>query len=167
MTLDDVRDKVAQLAARVGLRDSHLPTFGESADGGRPHVEVDGPLYHYVVCERGGERERQTFGGEEELFFRLFERATAHAASDWETAHRVDNNSDSRREMFRMQRAWMNQLSPDWGKQMDEEHAEVLRNHPFDDAATQRVERFKQLQATGLAAERAWEQVCSEYPIPQ
>ncbi len=164
MTLQDLKDKVHSLAARAGLTEAHLPTFGSSADGGRPHVEVDGPLYHYVTCERGRELERLTFGREDELLFHLLERATAHAAGDWELTHRVDNHVDSRRDMFRKQRELMSQISPEWAERVLRGHEEVLRQHPFDDAAVQRVERFKELQRTGLAADRAWAQACTEFP---
>lgn len=139
MTLGDVRDKVAKLAAVIGLRDPHLPTFGTSEDGGRAHVEVEGSLYHFVIRERGSERERLTFTDEEELLYRLFERATAHASSDWETAHRTNHNVDSRREVFRKQQESMDQLSLNWGDRLAREQAAVLRNHPFDDATNQRA----------------------------
>lgn len=42
-----------RLAALIGAPLSYLPTFGQTVDGGRPHIEFDGDAFHFVVVDRG------------------------------------------------------------------------------------------------------------------
>ncbi len=56
-SLDDIRNVVRVLAAKVDARPSAFPTFGSSDHSGRPHIECSRDRFDYVVCERGSELE--------------------------------------------------------------------------------------------------------------
>jgi hypothetical protein len=166
MTLRHIQEHLRQLAALAGLRDADLPTFGSSADGGRPHIETIDGLYYYVVCERGTELERSLFVDEHELCYLALRDATAQAAGNRELATRGDELHDSRRERFRIQEDLLRRIEPEWAARITQEHALVLRKHPFDDAAVVRLRRFKEMSASGVAEEEAWQRACVEYPRP-
>jgi hypothetical protein len=72
LNLDAVRKRVEALARVIDAPVDSLPTYGHSADFGRPHIEVDSGNYHYVVCERGEELEREVFLDEGGLLYRIF-----------------------------------------------------------------------------------------------
>lgn len=60
LTLNDIRKKVEELA-KIDAPSSALPTYGYSIDNAHPHIEIDEDgWFHYVVVERGQERERKT-----------------------------------------------------------------------------------------------------------
>lgn len=57
----EIKSEITRLASRIGASDGVLPTFGFSEGwSARPHIEVDGGGYHYVVEERGHENSRLT-----------------------------------------------------------------------------------------------------------
>jgi hypothetical protein len=133
LTLVDIEAHVRALASRVGLRETHLPTFGHSEDGARPHIEVNGLAYHYVVVERGRELDRRTFFDEGELLFCIFEGATSELAGSLELASRRSERVDFRRERFRIHVELMGQVSEHWAARVAAAYSEVLRKHPFTD----------------------------------
>lgn len=166
VNLKELQTHIRKLAARAGLRDADLPTFGSSADGGRPHIETIDGVYYYVVCERGTELERTLFIDENELYYLALRDATAQVVGDRVLAARGDEFRDSRRERFRLHEDLMRQIEPAWAKRVSQEYAAVLRKHPFDDAAAVRARRAAALRASGVEAESAWRRACDEYPLP-
>jgi hypothetical protein len=109
-----------------------LPTFGRSQDSARPHIEVDGAGYHFVVVERGQELERFTTRDLDALLFRIFNSVTFELAADYESAHRQPNK-DCRRLMFSHQEELLGKLSPEWAAREADSHAAILRDNPFVD----------------------------------
>ncbi len=166
MTLQELQVQLQRLAARAGLGDDALPTFGSSSDNARPHIEVRAAVYYYVVCERGVELERSIFIDEDELFYHALEKATSEVASDREVATRSDDQHDSRGAMFRIQEELMARIQTEWGAKVARKHAEVLRCHPFDDVAVARLDRFKEFRSLGVEEDEAWKRACREYPEP-
>jgi hypothetical protein len=161
-----LRDQLLRLAARAGLSDSNLPTFDDSANNGRPHIEERGGAYYLVVQDRGTEIERQLFVDERELFYVALEKATFDIATAREASARLDDDHDSRREVFRIQEELMERIEPEWATRLKREHAELLRRHPFDDAAIARIARFKALRASGMDESIAWDLARQEFPEP-
>ena len=55
-----IRSEVSRRALTIGASGYVLPTYGQSEDAARPHIEADSRGYHYVVVERGQELKRVT-----------------------------------------------------------------------------------------------------------
>lgn len=131
MNAKEVAGSIRQLAGRIGVPETLVP--GTVPSGwGAPHIEVDG-RYHFVVCERGLELERRSTSDLDELLYWVFGSATFSMAVDFEVAHRRDHE-DARRQVFDRQRELLIKLNPDWAIRRDREVAEILANHPFNDA---------------------------------
>lgn len=136
-SLVEIERRVSELASVIGAAEWMLPTYGHSADGARPHVEVDrAGRMHYVVVERGQELERATFVNLDDILYRVFEDVTFSLASQFELQHR-DPSKDCRRIMFAKQVALLGALSPTWAKRVAARHSEILKQHPFSDDHTQ------------------------------
>jgi hypothetical protein len=163
LNLDAVRKRVEALARVIDAPVDSLPTYGHSADFGRPHIEVDSGNYHYVVCERGEELEREVFLDEGGLLYRIFRSVSFDMACSYELANRI-KDQDFRRVLFDHQVALMARLASDWAEQLRAEKERILREHPFDDADGARLELCKRLRDRGDAL--AWETACQSYPLP-
>ncbi len=132
-TLEDIRAEIERRAALIGAAsDWSLPTYGQSSDFARPHIEVDQRGYHFVVVERGRELKRKTSPDLDELLFEVFQSVTFSLACEYEVAHRV-RGQDFRRLMFARQVELLSQLSPQWAQRRAEEHQQILGDHPFHD----------------------------------
>jgi len=140
-TLGEIESEIRRLAVIVGAREDDLPTFDQQ-DGysGRPNIEP-APWspggFAYVSIERGQENERSTFTTVDDLLFRVFDSVTFDVACRYELAHRVPDE-DCRRMLFAKQVELLERLSPAWGQRGRERKEAILREHPFDDAATVR-----------------------------
>ena len=74
MTLAEIKTEVDRLAAMIGAAGYVLPTYGQTEDFARPHIEVDSRGFHYVVIERGQELSHLILNTLDELLFvRSFE----------------------------------------------------------------------------------------------
>ncbi|HUK90185.1 MAG TPA: Imm63 family immunity protein [Blastocatellia bacterium] len=165
-SLDEIEYEVERLAAVIGASARALPTFGRSEDGARPHIEVDGSHYHYVVVERGEELRRETTSSLDELLYYVFEAVTFSMAMNYEAAHRVESQ-DCRRLIFRRQIELLSQLSPEWAETESRDHDRILREHPFDDLALVRATLCEQLRRQGISADEAWRAACERRPLPK
>lgn len=157
LTLSEIKTDVDRLAAKVGALGYCLPTYGRSEDGARPHIEVDARGYHYVVVERGQELKRITTNDLNELLYQIFEAVTFRLACDYELANRIESQ-DCRRLMFRHQIELLAKLSEGWSIRENQQHEQILREHPFDDFADTRANLSKQV---------GWKAACEKYPLPQ
>jgi Immunity protein 63 len=113
-TLRDIETEVAALARHLGAAGQDLPTYGISHDFGRPHVEVENALYHYVVMERGEELERRSTKSYDELLYWIFSDVTHKLAFSYEMMDRVEDQ-DCRRIAFPKQIEFMKQISSTMG----------------------------------------------------
>ena len=62
----NVQNVIAETASQNSIPDYLVPTMGVSRQDGTPHIEVAN-AYHFVVCERGSERERRSTSDLDEL----------------------------------------------------------------------------------------------------
>jgi hypothetical protein len=146
-TLQDIETDVAALAPRIGAAGQDLPTYGISHDFGRPHVEVDNVLYHYVVVERGEERERRSTVRYDELLYWIFRDVTHQLAFSYELRNRVQDQ-DCRRIAFPKQIELMKQIGPTMGMRLEKDIADILRRAPYDDEPTKAVNRMPRSSST-------------------
>src|SRR5207237_3716677 len=82
-SLRDIKTDVAALACRIGASDQDLPTYGTSEDFARPHIEVEHGFYHYVIVERGVERDRLS-DSYDDLLYWIFRGVTHGLAFGYE-----------------------------------------------------------------------------------
>jgi hypothetical protein len=141
-TLRDIEADVLRAAIRIGASGQDLPTYGISHDFGRPHVEVDHGLYHYVVVERGEERKRRSSDSYDDLLFWIFRDVTHSLAFSYELQNRVEDQ-DCRRIAFPKQIELMKQLGQEMGERLEGEILDILRRAPYDDAPTKTVNRMR------------------------
>lgn len=165
LSLLAVQVEVDRLASIIGAAGDVLPTFGHSEDGARPHVEVDGRGFHYVVVERGEERRRITTQDLDELLYHVFEAITFSLACDFELAHRIEEQ-DCRRMLFAHQIELLSMLSSAWAQRESRDHDRILHDHPFDDVSHARVQLIVALRDQGRAADDALRMACERYPLP-
>jgi hypothetical protein len=128
LTLSEIRKEIERRASIIGASGNLLPTYGESEDFARPHIEVDSRGYHRVVVERGVERNRVTTP---DLHSHVFRAITSTLAG---SARRV-KGEDSRRQLFRHQIELLAKLDPQWAARRAEEHRVILIENPFIDGA--------------------------------
>jgi hypothetical protein len=166
LSLEEIEPEIARLARRISVSGDVLPTFGFSEQSGRPHIEVDGSGYHYVVAERGEKYERQTSHDLDELLYDVFQSVTSSLAIDYELKHRVERQ-DCRRIGFQQQIELLSALSPEWAKRRRLEHTQILRDHPFDDDASVRPTLTKELRDQGHTPEEARRLARDKYPEPR
>jgi type II restriction/modification system DNA methylase subunit YeeA len=157
LTLSEIEKEVNRLAAKIGEAERYLPTYGQSKDFGRPHIEANVSGYHYVVVERGNELKRITTDDLNELLYNIFKAITFSLACDYELANRIENQ-DCRRLIFKRQVELLSKLSKDWSFRESQQHEQILREHPFDDLASARANLSKQI---------GWQAACEKFPLPK
>jgi hypothetical protein len=141
-TLRDIETEVAALARHLGAAGQDLPTYGISHDLGRPHIEVENALYHYVVVERGEELERRSTESYDELLYWIFRDVTRKLAFSYEMMNRVEDQ-DCRRIAFPKQIELMKQIDPALSERLERDIADILRLAPYDDEPTNAVNRMR------------------------
>lgn len=132
VTIDSIKRTVDTLSKKIGAPAYLLPTYDISEQTGRPHIEIDGDDYHFVVAERGEEIERRTTHDVYDILYWIFAGITFSLATDYEVKHRVLGR-DFRRLLFRKQEEILGILDEDWKRRLQEEHRQILQVHPFDD----------------------------------
>lgn len=112
--LESIRHDVNELAAQIEAPDHLLPTYGQSEDFARPHIEVaDDGLMAWIVVERGEEHDRRSTYDRKELLYWIFAAVTFSMAADHEVANRIDDE-DPRRLLFSRQLELLRALEPRW-----------------------------------------------------
>jgi hypothetical protein len=125
-SLRDIETAVAALARHIGAAGQDLPTYGISHDFGRPHVEVENALYHYVVVERGEELERHSTESYDELLYWIFRDVTHNMAFSYEMMNRVEDQ-DCRHIAFPKQVELMKQIGSTMSTRLEGDIANILR----------------------------------------
>lgn len=109
----ELEAEVRALARTIDAPERLIPTFGWTMDFAHPHIECSGDTMHWVVVERGQERERRTTFDRDELLYWVFQSVTFTMAGKWELAHR-DEAEDFRRALFTKQFELLGMLRPSW-----------------------------------------------------
>ena len=137
-----------RLARRIDASPTTFPTFGPSEQSGRPHIECSGDRFDFVVCERGTEFERRSTDDVHVLLYWIFKSITFGLACEFELAHRTAR-TDSRRMIFSRSEELMALLDDSWAASLAAEHEAILKEHPFDDLASERAALCRELRAAG------------------
>lgn len=130
--MKEIKDLMNTLAAKVGMPEKYLPTFGYSEDFGRPHIEKEGNTYKYLVVERGETRETRVTENIQDLMYMIFESATAEMAWDFERINRKDGQ-DSRRLAFSKQLELLSAIDANFALKFNEKLRAILRIAPYVD----------------------------------
>ena len=122
----DLRQQVFDLAGVIGAPSSLLPTYVDSDDLARPHIEWEGDELHLVVRERGSEQERRKTSSVDEMLFWIFDGVASEMAWDWARRNQTAGQ-DFRIPWFRMRLELLSKLSRRWVDRFHEEHASLLQ----------------------------------------
>jgi hypothetical protein len=133
MTLSAVKELVDTFGGLIHAPQHLYPTYGRSADGALPHIELDDSgTFHFVVVERGRELERQTTTELDDLLFWIFDTITFSMACTFELANR-NHSQDFRRVLFSKQEELLGRINMNWQKRKQTDHSLILARHPFTD----------------------------------
>jgi hypothetical protein len=144
-SFDDIKKRVDMLASKINAPTDLLPTYGYSRDFAYPHIEIDKVgLLHFVIVERGHELERTTTDSLDTLLYWIFSGIAFSMACDYELKYRIEDE-DCRRIIFKKPEELLGFLSDSWRQKENEEHKNILINHPFDDLAGLRATYCGQL----------------------
>ena len=166
LTFPEIKAEVDRLAKIIGAMQEVLPAYGFSAQDGRPHIDIDSQGYCYLVLDKGVVCDCLITNDIQELLYKIFANVTFELSSKYELSHRV-KNQDFRRIMFKNQVELLSRLSPKWAERELQEHAEILKRHPFDDYASIRATLTSELIEQGNPSEIAWKMACEKYPLPE
>jgi hypothetical protein len=128
----ELRTRIQTMARLIDAPNDLLPAYRTSEQNGGPHIEIDGPTYHYVFSERGQEYDRWSTTSIEELLYRTFRDLTFSMSFKVARPHQKPGK-DPRREAFRQQIELLRRLDPEWATRSAIEQQEVLIVHPFVD----------------------------------
>lgn len=130
LNIEEIENRVLQLAKRINAPISIIPNFGYTKDFGHPHIEVNGDGYHFIVVERGTEWERKTTERLSELLYWTFEHITSSMAWDFERQNRIPNQ-DARILAFKKQLELMDKIDHEYAQKLRYEINQILTIAPY------------------------------------
>jgi hypothetical protein len=132
MDFNAIQERILELGMRGGVPIKYLRIFKCSPQDGRPHVEINGCEYRYIIEERGVRFVLRKTGDLDELLFWVLDDAISKFAFDSELEHR-SSNQDPRRSAFQLRIKLMRQIKEDWGRRTAKYVEDTIRNSPFND----------------------------------
>jgi hypothetical protein len=127
-----IKASVVALAKTIGAPETSLPTYGNSEDFARPHIEAIGECVYFVVVERGRELVRESYVDDDALLEQVFNGVASQMASDFELRNRR-TDQDFRRQWFARKLELLGVLNPEWAVRERSRLMDILRRHPFSD----------------------------------
>lgn len=124
--MNKIKETIESLAKRINAPEIYLPTYNNSEDFARPHIEKHGNELHWVVIERGQELERRKTTELKELLFWVFDSVTFEMATKEEVKNR-NEDEDFRIQLFKIQEKLIGKIDPDYQKALHEKHSKLLR----------------------------------------
>lgn len=156
MKLAQLQKRYRDIAKALGCK-STLPTTPQH--DGSAHAEQIDEFYYFVVTEF---ERRQTIDPDELLSW-FVRGLTGDLAREWELKNRIPHQ-DSRRLWFRKHIELLKDIEEAWATAQEIEYVDVLVNHPFDDAGSDRVDYFVELKEQGINEEEAWRKALGKFP---
>lgn len=123
--LTRLKKQVVELARIINAPNYLMPTFGFSEQSGLPHIEMEGDIYNWVVCERGSEFERRRTTDLKEILFWIFESITFSMACDLELRNRRESE-DFRIQLFQIQEEIISKIDEDYAITLKVKHDKLL-----------------------------------------
>lgn len=163
MSLDEIRSKVSELAAKIAVPDEMLPSYGLMKWDSHPYIELDhlGRIF-YSVSERGHKQEKSAIDLDH-LLYMIFDAITHQMAFDYELRNRIEDK-DSRRIAFAKQEELLGMLNRKWQERKIEDHSNILFSFPFDDLSGLRATYWGQLSAQGYSNVEIEKLAYKKYP---
>ncbi len=133
LTLPEIKAKVDKLAKIIDASQDVLPTYGFSAQDGRPHIEIGSQGYYYLVLDRDAVCDRLVTKDIDELLYKIFDFATSELAKKDKSTRRIEDR-DPRRFWFQRQVELLSMISSSWAERKSKEHEEILQQHLLNDS---------------------------------
>ena len=131
-SLLEIRQITEKLARQIDAPPSAMPTFDNFRNDGTPNIEVGNSIYYYRALDRDSETISRQTTDLNLLLYWVFSGVTFSMACAYELANR-NSSQDFRRIMFEHQVELLTLLSPEWGEREAREHAQILKQSPFND----------------------------------
>ena len=123
--LTNIEFEIRNTAKLIDAPDQYLPTFGYTEGTARPHIEIQGLDFHYVINERGEEYKRVITNDFHELAFLVFADVTFEMSVKMELQNRKENE-DFRIQMFQIQEDLLNKIDPSYSERLKVKHDKLL-----------------------------------------
>lgn len=122
---DVLKIEIERLAKLIKASEHLLPTFDYSEDFARPHIEIEGREYNFVIVERGQELKRKKTFEIKEILFWIFDAVTFSMACDLELKNRKEDE-DSRIQLFKIQEDLIYQINFEYSEILKTKHSKLL-----------------------------------------
>lgn len=132
MNQTSLKRKMQELASVISAPASLLPAIGTPNDFAYPYVLIEGPVFRYLVRERGEILENRETHEVETLLYWIFKHVTFNMAVEFEKAHRI-SGQDFRRLLFSHQLHLLEALNPQWRAMENQEIENILVRAPYSD----------------------------------
>ena len=133
VSISTIRNQIKQYCKQINAPKRLMTVISTPSGFGDPHIEIDKKCYHYVIWERGSERERRTTENLDELMFWIMKDITFNMASDYELKNRIPKQ-DSRRLLFQTQLKLLKKINNEFYNRLEKEINNILINHPYNDS---------------------------------
>lgn len=127
LTLDQIKQRIGQLADQIHAPANVMPTYGYLTRDGTPNIEVDSLAYCYVNYDRNIKVFDRKTSDLDVLLYWVFEDITFNMASEYVRAN-SDPSVDARNVRFAHQLSLLEVIHHDWKKRREKEIAEILKN---------------------------------------
>ena len=128
----EVQAYIYDYGAKIKAPLSLLRIYDMPQPDGTPYLKICEDKYEYIFEERGfvfEKRETQDFNL---LCYWIMGKVIFNLASSYELSHRM-SGQDFRRVLFSKELELMNALNPEWGKILDNDIKDILKNAPYID----------------------------------
>ena len=128
-TLDQIKQRIEQLADQIHAPAHIMPTYGFLKRDGTPNIEVDNLAYYYVNYDRNIKVFDRKTSDLDVLLYWVFEDITFNMASEYVRAN-TDSTVDARNVRFEHQLSLLEVIHHDWKKRREKTITEILKNSP-------------------------------------
>ncbi len=175
MNIKEIETTILELCKKLETENTdivspfnYLPEFEYQTIDCTPYIQVSvgrTPLYHYINRERGRLIRHDKTTNLDDLLYWTFSDITFPVALKYELNHR-DVTKDFRRILFRKQECLLGQLNPEWRRICEYRHREILKEHPYDDFYSVRLDLHMELIKIGMSHDDAKVTSEKKYPRP-
>jgi hypothetical protein len=125
MNLSEIEFEIRNIAKLIDAPNQYLPTFGYTEGTARPHIDIQGEEFHYIINERGEEYKREITKEFHELIFLVFADVTFEMSVQLELKNRK-KNEDFRIQMFQIQEDLLSKIESSYSERVKINHDKLL-----------------------------------------